>query len=125
MEMDVHLPHHKVETDLLRRAELVLDAAHQLNCRHFVRPKDVVRGNAHLNLAFVCNLFHTYPALEAFDDVEIPSDVEETKEQKTCRNWMNSLGVEPPVYNIRECLKDGLILLQTLDKVRIKGVVGC
>lgn len=31
--------------------------------------------------------------------------------------WLNSLGVEPGVFNLFENLKDGLILLQAFDKI--------
>lgn len=36
--------------------------------------------------------------------------------------WLNSLNVEPGVYNLFEDLKDGLILLQAFDKV-VPGIV--
>jgi len=52
------------ETDLTKRAGLVLDNAAKLDCKKFVTPKDIVKGNQKLNLAFVANLFNTWPALE-------------------------------------------------------------
>ncbi|RUS29448.1 calponin homology domain-containing protein [Jimgerdemannia flammicorona] len=36
--------------------------------------------------------------------------------------WLNSLDVDPGVYNLFEDLKDGLILLQAFDKVIAKSV---
>ena len=56
-----------------------------MNCRKFVRPKDVVKGNQRLNLAFVANLFNTYPALKAEDglpDFDL-GDYGETREEKS------------------------------------------
>ncbi|NXK51021.1 PLSI protein, partial [Chauna torquata] len=51
----------------LRRAEYMLQQADKLGCRQFVTPADVVAGNPKLNLAFVANLFNTYPALRKPD----------------------------------------------------------
>ena len=42
----------------------MLKEADRLGCREFVAPKDIVRGNAKLNMAFVANLFNTHPALK-------------------------------------------------------------
>ncbi|XP_076804249.1 plastin-2-like [Clavelina lepadiformis] len=96
--------------DNLARAEKMLKSADRLGCREFVTSKDVVKGNAKLNMAFVANLFNTHPALKK---VEIDEAlIEETREVKTFRNWMNSLGVSPRVYNFNNDLKDGLVLLQ-------------
>lgn len=64
----------------------MLNQAHKIGCRKFVRPKDVVKGNARLNLAFVANLFNTHPALKAPDeglpDFDI-GDFGETREEKS------------------------------------------
>ncbi|KAL6078214.1 Plastin-3 [Balamuthia mandrillaris] len=103
----------------LKRAELVLDNADKLGCRKFVAPRDIVRGNKKLNLAFVANLFNTWPALEPVEDVEI---IEETREEKQFRNWMNSLGVEPFVNNLYLDLRDGLVLIQLFKQVE-PGIV--
>jgi hypothetical protein len=103
------------ESDRTRRAELVLDNADKINCRKFLKPRDIVAGNGKLNLAFVANLFNTCPGLEPVEEkFEI---IEETREERAFRNWMNSLGVDPYVNNIYEDLRDGIILLQILDKI--------
>jgi plastin-3 len=58
-------------------------------------------------------LFNTYPALEKPDNVEIEEDlIEETREEKTYRNWMNSLGVRPYVNYLYTDLADCLIIFQ-------------
>ena len=41
----------------------MLNQAHKIGCKHFVRPKDVVKGNECLNLAFVANLFNKAPGV--------------------------------------------------------------
>ena len=43
--------------------------------------QDVVNGNQKLNMAFVANLFNTYPALEPPD--EDFEEIEETREEKS------------------------------------------
>lgn len=123
------------ESDTLKRAELVLQGADKLGCRKFVTPKDICSGNAKLNLAFVANLFNTWPALEPIEIVE--KVVEETREEKSMsssialpsvagaddlfaafRNWINSLGVEPFVNSLYEDLRDGTVLLQVFNKIQ-------
>ena len=54
-----------------------------MGCRVFVSPEDVVTGNYKLNLAFVANLFNSYPALEAPDDIDLAEIYEETREEKS------------------------------------------
>ncbi|VDO55104.1 unnamed protein product [Schistosoma margrebowiei] len=75
--------------DLVQRAEMVLQNAEQLNCRVFVRPEDIVSGSQKLNLAFLANLFHGYPALEKQPEVEEKvAEIEETREEKSeCFNF--------------------------------------
>ena len=113
--------------DLSDRAEAMLGNADKMGCRKFVRAKDVTNGNAKLNLAFVANLFNMYPALEATEEFEGLADFElnemdETREEKTFRNWMNSLGVSPFVNSLYADLSDGQVLLQLFDKVK-PGIV--
>jgi len=103
------------EGDKSKRAEIVLQNADKIGCRKFLRPKDIVNGNSKLNLAFVANLFNTMPGLEEVDTPVIID--EETREEKAFRNWMNSLGVDPFVNHLYEDLRDGVILLQLLDKI--------
>jgi hypothetical protein len=103
------------ESDPHKRAELVLQNADKIGCRKFLRPNDIVKGNNKLNLAFVANLFNTCPGLEPVEQTF--DEVEETREEKAFRSWMNSLGVDPFVNYLYEDLRDGLILLQILDKI--------
>lgn len=109
------------ESDPTKLAELVLANAVKMKCRKFVRAKDIVKGNAKLNLAFVCNLFNNYPALEPAQE-ELPN-LEETREEKTFRNWMNSMGVKPFVQNLFLDLDDGCVLLQLFELVKKKLVI--
>ncbi|XP_022606063.1 plastin-1-like [Seriola dumerili] len=111
------------EPDLDQRAELMLQQAARLDCRQFVSPQDVTSGNSKLNLAFVANLFNMYPALQraqtnsnGIDTVHIEG---ESREEKTFRNWINSLGVSPYVNHLYWDLCDGLVILQLYEKVNV------
>jgi len=106
--------------DLTERAEMMLEQAEKIDSRAFVTARDVVRGQDKLNLAFVANLFNNHPALDPpEEEFEI---IEETREEKMYRNWMNSLGVKPRVNYIYSDLYDGLIILQLMDFIK-PGIV--
>jgi len=112
--------------DLLERAELMLDQADKIQSRAFVTAKDVVKGQEKLNLAFVANLFNNFPALdppkEEYIEAIEESSIQETREEKMYRNWMNSLGVNPTVNYLYSDLCDGLIIFQLMDFIR-PGIV--
>ncbi len=62
----------------------------------------------------MANLFNTYPALDLPTE-QVPEPgivIEETREEKTYRNFINSLGIEPHVNYLYSDLGDGLIILQ-------------
>ncbi|CAF1097992.1 unnamed protein product [Adineta ricciae] len=108
------------ENDLRRRAELMLQEADKIKARAHITPEDVVKGNPRLNFAFVANLFNTYPALDLPTE-QVPEPgvvIEETREEKTYRNFINSLGLEPHVNYLYSDLCDGLIILQLYDIIR-------
>lgn len=112
-----------MEPDLLKRAELMLQQAGKLGCRSFVTPADVVNGVYKLNLAFVANLFNNHPGLEQPEGtIEGLENLEETREEKTYRNWMNSMGVMPYVNWLYSDLADGLIIFQLYDIIK-PGIV--
>lgn len=107
--------------DLLQRAEQVLQNADKLGCRKYLTPTALVAGNPKLNLAFVAHLFNTHPGLDPITEeekVEVDDfDAEGEREARVFTLWLNSLEVDPPVFNLFEDLKDGTILLQAYDKV--------
>ncbi|KAG5847349.1 plastin-1 [Anguilla anguilla] len=109
------------EQDDEQRAELMLRQAARLDCRQFVTPQDVVAGNHKLNIAFVANLFNMYPALNKPKDNGIdPSLLEgESREERTFRNWMNSLGVTPYVNHIYSDLVDALVIFQLYERIQV------
>lgn len=114
-----------VQGDNVKRAEAMLRQADKLDCRAFVTPNDVANGVYKLNLAFVANLFNTWPGLkppgedEQLGDLEV---VEETREEKTYRNWMNSLGVQPYVNWLYTDLSNGIVIFQLYDIIKT-GIV--
>jgi hypothetical protein len=112
------------EQDLEKRADKMLNGADRIGCRKFLRPKDVVSGHPKLNLAFVANLFNTYPALENvnLDDYADLLDFggEGTREEKSFKFWIQSLGID--INNLFEDVRNGVILLKLFDKVE-PGIV--
>ncbi|VDM70086.1 unnamed protein product, partial [Strongylus vulgaris] len=107
----------------ITRAGAMLDEAEKLDCREFVTPNDVASGNYKLNLAFVANLFNKHPNLPDPSADEIVEEViEETREEKTYRNWMNSMGVNPYVNWLYSDLQNGVVIFQLYDIIR-PGVV--
>ncbi|XP_054983351.1 plastin-1 isoform X1 [Sorex araneus] len=116
------------ESNDLRRAGCMLQQAEKLGCRQFVTPADVVSGNPKLNMAFVANLFNTYPSLHkpSNNDIDVnlledltPPNVGESKEERTFRNWMNSLGVNPYINHLYSDLSDAMVIFQLYDMTRV------
>uniref|UniRef100_A0A8D0D664 Lymphocyte cytosolic protein 1 (L-plastin) n=1 Tax=Sander lucioperca TaxID=283035 RepID=A0A8D0D664_SANLU len=109
------------EKEDVKRAECMLDQADRLGARQFVMPTDVVRGNPKLNLAFVANLFNKYPALKKPENQDFDwSSIEgETREERTFRNWMNSLGVNPRVNHLYADIDDALVIFQLYEKIKV------
>ncbi|KAI9568082.1 calponin homology domain-containing protein [Boletus coccyginus] len=116
--------------DLRQRAEQVLQNAAAIGCRKYLTPSSLVAGNPRLNLAFVANLFNTWPGLDPLDEQEAKEygavedfDAEGEREARVFTLWLNSLGVEPGVFNLFENIKDGLVILQAFDKILPGSVV--
>ncbi|XP_031732286.1 plastin-3-like [Anarrhichthys ocellatus] len=106
------------EKDLMKRAECMLKQADRLGCRQFVTATDVVSGNAKLNMAFVATLFNKHPALTKPEDQDWFLE-SETREERTFRNWMNSLGVSPHVHHIYGDLQDAMVILQLYERIKV------
>ncbi|KAM9500747.1 plastin-1 [Clarias gariepinus] len=110
------------EVDDLKRAELMLKQAARIDCRQFVSPQDVVSGNQKLNIAYVANLFNMYPALKkpgSENGIDVSMIEGESREDRTLRNWMNSLGISPRVNHLYSDLGDGLVILQLYEKIQV------
>lgn len=115
-------------SDPTDRAKRLLDNADKINCKKFVKPADIVKGNPKLNLAFVANIFNTIPGLEPLSEEEKAAldeflfNSEGTREARAFCLWINSLGIEPFVNNLFDDLRDGLVILRVMDKVK-PGIV--
>lgn len=109
------------EKDDVNRAEAMLQQADRLGCRQFVTPNDVVSGNPKLNLAFVANLFNKYPALTKPESEDIDWGLleGETREERTFRNWMNSLGVNPHVNHLYGDIQDAMVIFQLYERIKV------
>uniref|UniRef100_A0AAQ5YM22 Plastin-3 n=1 Tax=Amphiprion ocellaris TaxID=80972 RepID=A0AAQ5YM22_AMPOC len=99
-------------------SDCMLVQADRLDCRQFVTATDVVSGNAKLNMAFVATLFNKHPALTKPEDQDW-NVASETREERTFRNWMNSLGVNPHVHHIYGDLMDAMVILQLYEKIKV------
>jgi len=111
------------ESDLMKRAELMLQEADKIGCRKFVGPKEIVKGHQRLNLAFVATIFNTRHGLTQLSEKEL-AELDEalfaaggTRIERQYCLWMNSCGVDPFIINLYDGLTDGLILLQMFDRI--------
>ena len=73
-------------------------------------------------------MFNTHPGLAPLEPSEAPTPVEDfdaegEREARAFTLWLNSLNVDPAVYNLFENLKDGLVILQAYDKILPGSVV--
>nr|CAX82387.1 Lymphocyte cytosolic protein 1 [Schistosoma japonicum] len=110
-------------TSRQERAINVLNNAETLNTPFLLAPEDIYlagdkdkENRDRLNLAFLATLFNMYPGLDTTrGDLLIEG---ETLEERTYRNWMNSLGVKPYVTFLYTDLSNGLVLLQLVDKIK-------
>lgn len=78
-------------TNDMDRAKAVHEMASRLDCGDYITPQDIVDGEERVNTLFVSHLFNNHPALEEYEEEE-PLDIpDETREEKTFKNWINSI----------------------------------
>lgn len=119
----------KNEDDERKRAKLVLDGATKLGITPLIGPADIVSGNTKLNTIFTADVFNHKHGLEELTQEEyeaaamLDDDVEGSREERSFRMWMNSLGIDDVyVNNLYEDARDGMILLKVMDRIQ-PGVV--
>ncbi|XP_008787784.1 fimbrin-2-like [Phoenix dactylifera] len=113
--------------DPLQRAKLVLEHADKMGCKRYLTPKDIVEGSPNLNLAFVAHIFQKRNGLSSqmkqISFLEVMSDdIQVSREERAFRLWINSLGISTYINNVFEDLRNGWVLLESIDKVA-PGVV--
>ncbi|KAJ0972442.1 hypothetical protein J5N97_020401 [Dioscorea zingiberensis] len=109
------------------RAKLVLEHADRMGCKRYLTPKDIVEGSPNLNLAFVAHIFQKRNGLSSqmkqISFLEsMPDDAQISREERSFRLWINSLGISTYINNVFEDLRDGWVLLEAIDKAS-PGVV--
>ncbi|XP_023905969.2 fimbrin-2 isoform X1 [Quercus suber] len=125
--LNVLAPEHSHQSTLaaknpLERAKLVLEHADRMGCKRYLTAKDIVEGSPNLNLAFVAHIFQHRNGLStqtkqiSFLET-LPDDALVSREERAFRLWMNSLGNLTYINNVFEDLRNGWVLLETLDKV--------
>ncbi|KAK6940441.1 Calponin homology domain [Dillenia turbinata] len=108
--------------DPLERAKLVLGHADRMGCKRYLTARDIVEGSPNLNLAFVAHIFQHRNGLStqtkqiSFLET-FPDDTQVSREERAFRFWMNSLGTSTYINNVFEDVRNGWVLLETLDKV--------
>ncbi|KAE8668754.1 Fimbrin-2 [Hibiscus syriacus] len=108
--------------DPFQRAKLVLEHADRMGCKRYLTAKDIVDGSPNLNLAFVAHIFQHRNGLSTETNQisfleTLPDDAQVSREERVFRFWINSLGNSTYIDNVFEDLRNGWILLETLDKV--------
>ncbi|OEL23727.1 Fimbrin-2 [Dichanthelium oligosanthes] len=108
--------------DLLHRARLVLEHADRMGCKRYLTPKDIVDGLPNLNLAFVAHIFQKRNGLsKQMKQVSVvdglSDDAQVSREERSSRLWINSLGISSYINNVFEDLRNGWVLLEVIDKI--------
>ncbi|KAL1519075.1 hypothetical protein AB1Y20_003342 [Prymnesium parvum] len=115
-------------SNLHERAKYIATNGARMGAEFTIQPEDIVGGNEKLNFGFTAALFNACPGLE--DEEVDPSlladmpdeDEDDSREERAFRMWINSLGLDAYVVNLFDDLRDGLVILQTMDHVK-PGVV--
>jgi hypothetical protein len=114
------------ETDLRKRAAIVVQNAKKLGAESYITPKDICDGNPKLNTLFTAAIFNANCGLDPATEQEkidtaklLDDDIEGAREERAFRMWINSLGV-PDLYinNLYEESKTGVLLCKVIDKVK-------
>lgn len=114
--------------DVSKRAAQVVASAEKIGVHKSAIPtvRDLTSGNEKLALAFMASLFHVENGLKRYLDSRArdsvinftrEDDAEVTREERTFRTWMNSLGCQTYCTNLFESLQDGFMLLEIIDKL--------
>ena len=117
------------DEDLISRAEKMITNSLALGVPDVVRARDITTGNSKVNTLFVSYIFNTKHGLEELTQEEydaaalLDDDVEGSREERTFRLWINSLGLEDVyVNNLYEDISDGVLLNKVIHVIDDKVV---
>ncbi|KAK2414004.1 fimbrin [Trifolium repens] len=104
------------------RAKLVLEHAEKMGCKRYLTARDIIEGSPNLNLAFVAHIFQIRNGLSTLAKQNsllesLLDDTQDSREERVFRLWINSLGNSTYINNVFEDVRNGWVLLETLDKV--------
>jgi len=112
------------DEDLTNRADKMITNALALGVPDLVRPQDITTSNTKINTLFVSYIFNTKHGLEELTAEEydaatmIDDDVEGSREERTFRFFINSLGIEDLYINdLYDDCKDGLALAAVCNRI--------
>ena len=109
-----------------KRAVKVINDSKKLGVETTITSEEILNGNPKLNLLFCAQIFNSAPGLsppseEIKKEAKIlifDEDIGDSREERCFRLWLNSLGIDQVnINNLCEDLKDGLVLLFTIDKI--------
>ena len=93
------------ESDLKKRATIVLANEKKVGAESYITEDDVVTGNTKLNTLFTAAIFNACPGLdppteqEAYDAAKLlDDDAEGGREERAFRMWSNSLDLPGGVH---------------------------
>ena len=120
-------------SDAHSRAEQVIVNAKTISKDVITQASDITKGNTKLNLALLAQIFNSNPGLTinaedmsrlSVDMADLNLDDEgDTREERTFRMWINSLGIgEMYINDLFAGLQNGVELLKIMDKLQ-PGVV--
>lgn len=107
------------------RAQKIINDAKKLGVPTFLKSQDIVSGNPKLNLLFCAEIFNSCPGLTPTEEEKyaaaglLDDDVEGSREERSFRMWINSLGIDGVyVNNLYNDVGDGIVLLKVLDRIQ-------
>jgi plastin-1 len=113
------------DDNIISRAQKVIENAKKIGVESYITNKDIVSGNSKLNTLFTAAIFNHCHGLDPPTEEEyeaaklLNDDTEGSREERTFRLWINSLGLSDVyINNLYEDVKSGILLLKVIDKVK-------
>jgi len=112
------------DQDLVSRGDKMVANSKALGVPDLVNGSAICKGNAKVNTVFVAEIFNIKHGLEELTKEEydaanlVDDDIEGSKEERTFRYWINSLGIEDVyVENLYDECNDGILLCKVIHKL--------